>query len=270
MVRKRKRNRVQELIETGADLAGAAIGGALGFLAAGPVGAAGAGAVGVVIAKGANKLLGDLANRKMSYLETERIGATAAIALNTIKERLEAGDSPRNDGFFDKSTGERSSADEILEGTLQKSKNEHEMKKIEFLGKFFANLSFAPSVSAGEANHYLNIINNLSYRQICILNLILAKTTLSGINLRRQDYTQATGINYETVSLLQEVFSLYNNGLIVCKDLDGKNYLALFGWQYIVPDCLELTEMGLRLVGLFGGPTKERADLNSIISLLRN
>lgn len=267
----KQKDQANEIIETGADLAGASIGGALGFLAAGPAGAAGAGVVGVVIARGAKKLLGDLAYRQMSHREAERIGATAAIALDTIKKKLEAGESPRNDGFFDENDGRRSSAEEILEGTLQKSKNEHEEKKIKFLGKFFANLAFSPSVSVGEANHYLNIINSLSYRQLCILALILAKNHLSPpAILRGQDYrNNAGGLSFEIISLLQEVFFLYNDGLISCKNLDGSGYTALLGWYDSIPNNLELTEMGTRLAVLLEMPVVDNADFNHIISLLR-
>ena len=84
-------DKAKEIIKAGAEIAGKAVGGALGFLAAGPLGAAGAGAAGgavsVVIAKGAILLLGDIAHRHISHREVERIGATAAMALDAIQKK---------------------------------------------------------------------------------------------------------------------------------------------------------------------------------------
>ena len=163
-----------QLITTGAEIAGAAVGGALGFLAGGPIPAAGAEVIGVVIAKGATRLLTDYANRRLSRREQIRVGAAAAFALAAIRERLENGEKPREDGFFSEETKGRSSAEEIFEGVLQKSKNEHQEKKIKLLGNFFANVAFSPDVSVSEANHLLRIAESLTYRQMCLLAMLLA------------------------------------------------------------------------------------------------
>jgi hypothetical protein len=261
--------KIEAFIETGAELAGASVGGAIGFLAAGPAGAAGAGAAGVLIAKGAKYLLGDLVNRQMSHQETKRIGATAAIALVTIREKIQKGESPRNDGFFGGDADKRSSANEIFEGVLQKSKSEYEEKKLKFLGKFFANLAFAPAVTLGEANHYLNILDNLTYRQICILALIAMKEKSGSIfTLRKNNYVGIGGIDFESVSLLQEILVLNGYGLVLCKNPDDLTYMALLSWHYIVPDNLVLSDMGRRLVVLSEVLTLDVKDLNQMIRLL--
>lgn len=260
--------KIEAFIETGAELAGASIGGAIGFLAVDPVSAAGVGAMSVLIAKGAKYLLGDLVNRQMSHRETERIGATAAIALATIREKIQKGESPRNDGFFDSNANKRSSANEIFEGVLQKSKSEYEEKKLKFLGKFFANLAFAPTISLGEANHYLNILDDLTYRQICILALIAMKSGLV-ITLRKNNYIGIGGIDFESVSLLQEIFVLNSYGLVLCKNPGDSNYMALLSWHYIIPDNLVLSDMGKRLVALSEILTLDVKDLNQMVGLLQ-
>lgn len=264
--------KIINLIETGSDLAGAAIAGALGFLAAGPIGAAGAGALGVAISKGATKLLGDMANRSLSEKEKERVGATAAIALSKIQASIGSGKIPRADGFFDKTEGKRSQAEEIFEGILRKAKEEHEEKKLQYLGNFYHNLVYSSGVTVSEANYYLCIYDKLTYRQLCVLALILLKPqAIHPIGLRATNYrTNNNNLLAETVSLLQEIYSLYISGLVVCKSRNNDGYEALLGWHDVAPDSLELSPLGDRFSKLlFGESGVQWVDLEVLIKKLR-
>ena len=106
--------KAKSLISIGAEIAGAAVGGAIGFFATGPVGAAGAGSLGVIVAKAGAKLLGDVADRTMSAREKVRVGAAAAVAFNKIEKVALSGNEPRKDDFFNSEEGKRSDAEEIL------------------------------------------------------------------------------------------------------------------------------------------------------------
>ena len=261
----------KSLIETGSEIAGAAIGGAIGFLAAGPAGAAGAGVLGVVIAKGASKLLGDIASRHLSYREQERVGATAAIALNQIKQAIDNGEQPRNDGFFDEQENHRSSAEEIFEGTLRKAKEEHEEKKLKLLGNFFHNVSFSPGITVAEANYYLSLIDNLTYRQLCVLGILKLKPFITkSLSLRDNDYrTNNSNLPAELVTLLQEIYSMHSQGLMVVKSSSGGGYEALLGWHDIGPNRMQLGALGERLASLLGVMNMERDSLYHVANLLR-
>lgn len=128
--------KAKSLISTGAEIAGAAVGGAIGFFAAGPAGAAGAGSLGVIVAKAGAKLLGDVADRAMSAREQVRVGAAAAIAFNKIEKASQSGNEPRKDGFFNSEEGKRSNAEEILEGTLRRGVKSMRKRKFYFSGIF--------------------------------------------------------------------------------------------------------------------------------------
>ncbi|MEI8603236.1 hypothetical protein P4S55_22385 [Shewanella sp. PP-Sp27a-2] len=212
--------KTKSLISTGAEIAGAAVGGAIGFFAAGPVGAASAGTLGVVIAKAGAKLLGDMAERTLSDRERMRVGATAAIAFDKIEKNTQAGNEPRKDGFFEPKDGERSKAEEVLEGTLRRAREEYEEKKITFLGNFYANMVYSSGVSVEEANYYLRLFDSLTYRQLSVMCLIFMKPYYPDFqNLRVIDYrTNNQNMPASTVALLQEIFSIYNLGLISCKN----------------------------------------------------
>lgn len=102
-----------ELIETGSEIAGAAVGGAVGFLVAGPVGAAAVGTGGVLITRAFNKIGIELKNRFLGKREEIRIGATISLAATKIKNRIDEGKKIREDDFFINKIKDRSDADEV-------------------------------------------------------------------------------------------------------------------------------------------------------------
>jgi hypothetical protein len=262
-------NKAKQLIETGTEIAGAAVGGAIGFLAGGPLGAAGAGVLGVVIAKSTEKLINEVANRHLSHREEIRVGATAAFALSTIRDRLKEGDKPRDDGFFTNRNGEPSSAEEIFEGILLKSKNEHEEKKIKLLGNFFANLAFLPEISAAEANYLLKIAEGLTYRQMRLLTLFYIKPQMPESPLRKQDYSDADqSMSLELIALLQEIMDMYNQGLLVRRADNGSGFVALLSWGDVAPDLMMLTVIGVHLATLLGIDDKNKDELYALVSQL--
>ncbi len=110
------------MIEGGSEIAGAAVGGALGLLG-GPPGVA-AGAVGGVLVTRALKRIGaELQLRLLGPRQEVRVGATFAFAATEISERLERGDHERHDGWFDGGGEGRPHAEELLEGVLLNAAN---------------------------------------------------------------------------------------------------------------------------------------------------
>ena len=77
----------------------------------------------------------------------------------------------REDGFFepDATPMGRSPAEEILEGTLRAAANEHEERKVWFLGAFWGNLPFREDVSRSTANFLLHLAERLTWRQFVLL-----------------------------------------------------------------------------------------------------
>jgi hypothetical protein len=262
----KEKGNAEKLIETGADIAGAAVGGAVGFLAVGPGGAAAAGVLGVAISRGLAKVVGDVANRQLSHKEEVRVGAAAAVAADRIRKQLESGGQPRQDGFFESINGEAPTGESLFEGVLLKSKNEHEEKKVTLLGNFFSNLAFSPGVGVAEANHLLRVAESLTYRQICALALFALKAKGSDVKLRESSYrAKLGGVSFETLSTLQEIQDLYSRGLVVCKDELGSGYEALFGWTDVCPERMEPTYLGERLIRLLGIADISLRDIDLVV-----
>lgn len=97
-----KNSGIRRLINTGAEIAGGAVGGALGFLAGGPAGAAILGASGAAAAAALKHIGEEASERLLGPREQVRVGGVLAIAAGEIHQRLERGESVRTDGFFDR------------------------------------------------------------------------------------------------------------------------------------------------------------------------
>lgn len=199
-------SRLKYLVTSGSEIAGAAIGGALGFLAAGPTLAAGAGVIGI----GITKVLQDVSCRLLSIGETERIGAAAAVSLSQIRRRMDNRDALRGDDFFNRNQ-KRSNAEEVFEGALLAAKNSHEEKKAIYLGNLFANVCFDQTCSKEEANFQLNQSQSLTYAQFCLLQIFNQQDDFFG--LRVEKYGAGTQVSHGTIAYLQATKRLCDLGL---------------------------------------------------------
>lgn len=255
--------KIENLVSAGADIAGAAVGGALGFIAGGPVGAAGAGAMGV----GVTRVLRDVATRILSIRETTRVGATAAIAISSIKERLEHGEQLRNDDFFEPNNGKPSSADEVFEGTLLAARSSHEEKKAQYLGHLFANVAFDANCLPSEANYQLHVAESLTYAQFVLLQLFSQSGNWQ--NLRTTAYGAGAQVHYATISLLQSIHELCDLNLVVMQKPQETNHTIVLGINLICPSELKLAAGGLRLHSLLGLSAMPEEEVESIAQWLR-
>ena len=238
-------SRLKSLVASGSEIAGAAIGGALGFLAGGPTLAAGAGAVGV----GVTKVLQDVSSRLLSTSETERVGAAAAVSLSEIKRRMDGGDELRRDDFFNKNQ-KRSDAEEVFEGALLAAKNSHEEKKAIYLGKLFANVCFDQTCSKEEANFQLNQAQSLTYAQFCLLQIFNQQDNFFG--LRVEALGAGAQVHYGTIAYLQATKRLCDLGLSHMKIPGEEHHLFVMEINGIQPAHLELSVSGKRLRDLLG------------------
>lgn len=256
---------ISDILKLGGEIAGAAVGGALGFLAGGPTTAAGAAIVGLA----AEKLLADVAVRQLSRREQIRIGAVASLAIAEIQAILGRGQGPRQDGFFDPIHGGRSSAEELFEGVLLKSKNEHEEKKLHLFGHLFAVVCFAPGISPGEANLILKDLQELTYWHLCTLSIIFQKDP-RGYKLRPSDYRGLRApLQFDLLAILQTIYDLYNRGLVYCRGTTEQTASeALLGATDVAPARMQVTGRGKRFGIAVNIATIPTDDLDPLVKLL--
>lgn len=195
--------KARELVLTGTDLAGAAIGGALGFLAGGPGGAAFLSVSGVAI----TRALTLAADKYMTQRERMRVGSVAAITADRISARLANGDILRQD-MFDADDAFHSDGEQLLEGVLLKARDAYEEQKLPYFARFYANLLFEPTIPAPVGFMLLKSLERLTFRQIVLLSIIQEHGKVNVEFLRSN-----THLDLERETLKREEMDLHANDL---------------------------------------------------------
>ena len=104
---------------------------------------------------------------------------------------------------------------------------------------------------------------------MCILSLIERKTQIQGIKLREDEYRGFKGqILYESISILQEIYEMYNLGMIACKSKSSEGHEALLGWTDVAPNRLLLTPMGKRYYKVMGLQDIPKKDIKEVARYL--
>ncbi|MCA3629450.1 MAG: hypothetical protein IOC35_03890 [Methylobacterium sp.] len=251
--------KLQSLIAAGSDIAGGAIGGALGFLAAGPVGAAAGGAGGAIAAEVIKKLGTDAAERMLGPRERVRIGAAIAIASEHIRARTERGERLREDGFFDQKPDGRSDSEEVSESVILKAQKEAEEKKIQYISYFIGNIAFDNNISAGLAHHIIKSFESMTYRQLCIIKMVALKRNFI---LRKEDYRGQGVFSRQLYEVLYECLDLYTRGYI---NFGGE---VAFGPSDVKPASMQLQGVGNDIFHQMGLATIPTEDIIPIARVL--
>jgi len=202
---------IRWLIDAGAEIAGGAVGSALGFLAAGPAGAALLGAGGAAVVIALKRVGQEASERLLGPREAIRIGGVLAITVDEIRQRIERGEHVRTDGFFESDSTGRSDAEEVAESVLLKSQREPEEKKIPYMAHLLSGVAFDPEISAHMAHQITKTAEQLTYRQLCILKLAAIKDIFG---LRAANYRDQGTFTKGLYQLLYECFDLYQRGLV--------------------------------------------------------
>ena len=264
---KNKKDKTLSLINAGSDITGNVTGAAIGLLAAGPIGAVLGAASGPIVGRVINKICSEIYDRQISKRQISRAGATAGFAIYQIKERLDAGDDIRNDGFFDEN-GSRSSAEEILEGVMIKSHNEHEEKKAKYYANIFVTAAFDTRFTAESLNHFLSLAERLTYRQLCILQIFSFPHQFS---LFDKEYTlnYLKTVTFEKMAVLHEMYDLYQLRLLKCKapgDGEPDDYMS---FDQIHPTWMFPNDLGENLCHLMQLHTIPHEDLVSVANFFK-
>lgn len=237
--------------EFGTGVIGETVTAGIGALVGGPAGIVVGAIAGNAVVVSLKKLAADFSHRYLSEKERQRTQSVVDLTIEQIEENRRQGKLLRDDGFFDKDTDDRSTADEIFEGTLLAAQREYEEKKLPFLARLNASIAFDGSISRPVANQLLKIASELTYRQIQILHVIgllqfFAETEEIG-PLRdarlQKAYTEVSGL--ESVGIASDIVDLYRRSLVhsgsVMLDAGGIN-----------PSTLSLVGYGALLFNLMG------------------
>jgi protein-arginine kinase activator protein McsA len=241
------RKHIRSFIEEGLHLIETAGGAGLGLALGGPVGAmAGPLAAGFIIRR-FKPLMRDLLERQLSGREQARVVCVWALAEASIKERLDKGELPRDDGFFSSSGKDWSSADNLVDGVLRTAQREHEELKIPYLAKLIECLTFSANFDDQLASHLLGIAESLSYEQFVTLSIFAAVKYGSIPHLRKAPLGSGEAALKE-LSLAAQIEDLIARQLLD-RDADSQPYL---GQAIVVPSGTRLSTLGSLFVDALG------------------
>lgn len=247
-----KKTIIDNVSEYAGSAAGAVAGGLIGAAIGGPEGAA-AGSVAATAIEHMFQNMGcEIKKRTLAPLEEQRVGTVYAKAKELIEEKIAQGKTPRNDNFFDKDSNSRPASEELLEGTLLAAQREHEEKKTVYLARLYANILFHPEISRPTANHLIKLAEQLTYRQIAILNNIATMQFARKLNppinpLKKSAYESVSGT--ENVAIAAEIFDLYR--------------MSILGSSQVILDAAGINPSTLTVVG-YGAHLYNLMDLGSM------
>jgi hypothetical protein len=256
--------RVRSFVESGGRVAGGAAGAAIGLIG-GPVLAIAGGAAGQAIGDTLANAAAEFYERVLSRRQGGRAADALAVATVEINRRLAGGDTPRQD-FMDGADDDASEAAEVLEGTLLAAANAYEQRKVEYIGRFYANLAFDSTVSPSFANLLLQLLDRLTYGQMRMMAVLGDEKYLDRlIQIGAERKEGAFRSNDDVVAELDELTTV---GLVGVNRPDGtvvspNAVIDTVGasWRTIELYQARLTTMGRRvhdLLGLANIPDVER------------
>ncbi len=256
----------RKLVAPSAAVVGSLAGAALDLAAPGASGFLAAAALGPAVEHAILATSTEFVHKQLATREKMRIGGVMAATATRINERLEEGERPRHDGFFDPVLGQRSTANEIYEGALVAAQREHEEKKVPFLGNLLASVSFDEEIDRGHANLLVRQAEALSYRQLCILALIGEVTILAKADspledlfvpeLRKGAYRGRPPTDNE-VAAMQEAWDLQVRSLAYVGP-------TAMDYAWVNPSEMVLRDMGLALYRTMELWTIDREDMEEV------
>lgn len=256
-----------QLIGAGADMLGAAAGTAAGLIIGGPAGAVAGSAGGVAIGHTFRFMAAEVKRRLLGQREEARVGATYGFALAKIEANFAAGRALRSDDFFRDCTDARSAAAEVLEAVLLAGQREPEERKLRYYGNLYGNIPFDPEVSRQQANLLIRLGSQLSYTQLCLLQILSDKEEhgiLVNDFFQRRERTRAHHL------LVLELYNLYSLGLVDASFGYGSSISSeVRGVTSVAPGAVFLQTGGERLREMMELASIPRDELEEVATVLR-
>lgn len=209
-------NKILAFLNQGADITGSIIGSFSGYLLGGAEGVL---ASSVAIPYFTNFLrivINDVNAKHLTPREEVRIASVMLYALERLKALMDEESWKEKDEYFilDEQDQERSIALEQIEGTIRAAKDEFEERKIKYLGNLYAHIVFN-QIPLEKGNALIRIVNELSFRQLCILSLLVREYPLALTAQEIEIQKNKHGAEVEELTLVSEIKDLQRRGLVV-------------------------------------------------------
>ena len=144
----------------------------------------------------------------VSKRESVRLFQWGKQAAEGIAQRLANGEKYRDNGFFEKTPTNRSNIDEVVESTLKKVMETTEEPKIKYMANLTENVHFDSDLDMDTCRRILKHLDELSYRQLCIIKLFMNADQIDLDNFGNPNITK------DLHSILTDCFEVRDKGFI--------------------------------------------------------
>jgi len=166
--------------------------------------------------------INDIYENTYTSKERKKILITLYYSLEMIKENLDNNNFIRGEDFFEEKLNNQSLAEEIMDGILISSKNEHEESKLKYYGYLLGNIMFKNDLDIDECNRLIKLSRQLTYCQIKLINMYVISQTIQIPILQREDYTKLGIRDYKLLGILQDTLDMIQKSI-----LNGSGKLVL-------------------------------------------
>ena len=155
---------------------------------------------------------GELLARKLTK-QRDYMGLVREYIIEDIKRRQNNNELFRTDGFLGGTTEKRSDFDDLVDSILLKAADELNQKKLRHIGYLTSSFAYPPAISADSAHRLIKDVENLSYRQLCLMKIASDKEE---VQLCDKSITERPGEAYHVdyTPICDECLDLYDQGYI--------------------------------------------------------
>lgn len=194
--------------------------------------------------------------------ETKKILTTLYYSLEMIKENLDNNNFIREKDFFGENLSNQCFAEEIINGILISSKDEHEESKLKYYGYLLGNIMFKNDLNRDECNRLIKLSRQLTYCQIKLINMYVISQTIQIPILQREDYTKLGIRDYKLLGILQDTLDMIQKSI-----LNGSGKLVLDVVQ-INPSKIKVQGVGTLLYNCMSLNKMPYDELEDMLDLL--
>ena len=191
-----------------------------------------------------------------------RLTALQIILQRGIERRFEGGQQLRNDDLLVEYMPGRSDAEEIAEAIMRVVQRDPEERKLRFHASLLESIAFDDSIDAQFAHRLTSYTASLSYRQLCILELVrnVARFDLYDKPL---ETLGRQSLSTNTEALMADIFDLKHRGLVFTG-----SYMDWSAFE-INPASMRLEQLGERLHAAMCLDQLPEWEIRSIAKLLK-
>ncbi|RKU09570.1 hypothetical protein C6503_20675 [Candidatus Poribacteria bacterium] len=150
----------------------------------------------------------------ISKRQTVRLFQWGIQAAEGVTQRLANGEKFRDDGFFEETPTSRSDIDEVVESTLKKVMDTTEEPKIKFMANLTENVHFDSDFDIDTYRRILRHLEELSYRQLCIMKLFINADRIDLDSLGKNVTPNLSSILADCIEVRDKGFIDSNNPLM--------------------------------------------------------